>query len=262
MESIAVNVSARQLVSKDFTKIVESALQETGMPAHCLELEITESAFINDTSALTKELDQLHELGVTISIDDFGKEYSSLNYLKKIPFDLIKIDREFIMDLDKDQRDQHIVKVIILFHSDGEFSSLQELIIATLTQRNLGWLPNEERLASEHICSIVKYDDGKGSLASSFGGFSYKEILSGISNKDDALPVEYLIGKTYRIDVLESLCDETILAIARLLGAYISDLQFSKNSLALSPYNTFLTINKLPLIPNENESNHEYSARL
>lgn len=113
LDSIAVNVSARQLASKDFTKIVESALQETGMPAHCLELEITESAFINDTSTLTKELDQLHELGVTISIDDFGKEYSSLNYLKKIPFDLIKIDREFIMDLDKDQRDQHIVKVII-----------------------------------------------------------------------------------------------------------------------------------------------------
>ena len=113
LESIAVNVSARQLASKSFTKVVESALQETGMPPQCLDLEITESAFINDTSALTKELNQLHELGVTISIDDFGKEYSSLNYLKKIPFDLIKIDREFIMDLDKDQRDQHIVKVII-----------------------------------------------------------------------------------------------------------------------------------------------------
>jgi diguanylate cyclase (GGDEF)-like protein len=113
LESIAVNVSARQLATKSFTKVVESALQETGMSAHCLDLEITESAFINDTSTLTKELHQLHELGVTISIDDFGKEYSSLNYLKKIPFDLIKIDREFIMDLDKDQRDQHIVKVII-----------------------------------------------------------------------------------------------------------------------------------------------------
>ncbi|MFK8027797.1 MAG: EAL domain-containing protein [Gammaproteobacteria bacterium] len=113
LESIAVNVSARQLATKGFTAIVESALNETGMSAKCLDLEITESAFINDTSELTKELNQLHELGVTISIDDFGKEYSSLNYLKKIPFDLIKIDREFIMDLEKDQRDQHIVKVII-----------------------------------------------------------------------------------------------------------------------------------------------------
>jgi diguanylate cyclase (GGDEF)-like protein len=136
LESIAVNVSARQLASKDFTKIVESALQETGMPAHCLDLEITESAFINDTSALTKELNQLHELGVTISIDDFGKEYSSLNYLKKIPFDFLKIDREFIMDLDKDQRDQHIVKVIIdIGHT------LDKKIVAegieTLDQRNI-----------------------------------------------------------------------------------------------------------------------------
>ena len=113
LESIGVNVSARQLAFKGFTEIVESTLQETGMPAHCLDLEITESAFINDASALTKELNQLHELGVKISIDDFGKEYSSLNYLKKIPFDLIKVDREFIMDLEKDQRDQHIVEVII-----------------------------------------------------------------------------------------------------------------------------------------------------
>ncbi len=113
LESIAVNVSARQLSTKGFTQVVEDAIQETGIPPHCLDLEITESAFIHDSTALTKELNQLHELGVKISIDDFGKEYSSLNYLKKIPFDLIKIDREFIMDLDKDLRDQHIVKVII-----------------------------------------------------------------------------------------------------------------------------------------------------
>ena len=136
LESIAVNVSAKQLANKGFTRIVESALQETGMSAQCLDLEITESAFINDTSELTKELNQLHELGVTISIDDFGKEYSSLNYLKKIPFDLIKIDREFIMDLEKDKRDQHIVKVIIdIGHT------LDKKIVAegieTLDQRNI-----------------------------------------------------------------------------------------------------------------------------
>ena len=113
LESIAVNVSARQLATESFTQVVESTLHETGMPPYCLDLEITESAFINDATMLVKELNQLHELGVKISIDDFGKEYSSLNYLKKIPFDFIKIDREFIMDLDKDQRDRHIVEVII-----------------------------------------------------------------------------------------------------------------------------------------------------
>lgn len=136
LESIAVNVSARQLANKSFTEIVESVLQETGMPAHCLDLEITESAFINDTNAITKELNQLHELGVTISIDDFGKEYSSLNYLKKIPFDLIKIDREFVMDLEKDQRDQQIVKVIIdIGHTLGKKIVAEG--IESIDQRNI-----------------------------------------------------------------------------------------------------------------------------
>ena len=113
IESIAVNVSARQLASKRFSEIVKSTLRETRMPAQCLELEITESAFIHDEKFLIGELNKLHNLGLKISIDDFGKEYSSLNYLKKIPFDTLKIDREFIMDIDKDVRDQHIVEVII-----------------------------------------------------------------------------------------------------------------------------------------------------
>lgn len=113
LESIAVNVSARQLASKNFSKIVASVIDETNIPPHCLDLEITESAFINDQSLLNDELGKLHDLGVKISIDDFGKEYSSLSYLKKIPFDTLKIDREFIIDLENDHRDQHIVDVII-----------------------------------------------------------------------------------------------------------------------------------------------------
>lgn len=113
MRSIAVNVSARQLASKDFINIVSSVLEETKIPPSSLDLEITESAFINDESFLTDELTRLHSLGVQISIDDFGKEYSSLSYLKKIPFDNLKIDREFIMELDTDIRDEHIVNVII-----------------------------------------------------------------------------------------------------------------------------------------------------
>lgn len=113
IESIAVNVSARQLTSKRFIDVVASVLEETKIPPHYLDLEITESAFVNDDSFLTNELYRLHSLGVQISIDDFGKEYSSLSYLKKIPFDNLKIDREFIMELDTDIRDEHIVNVII-----------------------------------------------------------------------------------------------------------------------------------------------------
>ena len=149
-----------------------------------------------------------------------------------------------------------------LFHSDGEFSSLQELIIATLTQRNLGWLPHEESLASEHICNVIKNDDGSGKLANDFGNISYKEVLSGKSSTGDELPIEYLIDEKYRINILKSSCNEILQSIANLLEEYIDDLQFSKDSLALSPYDTFLTINKLPIIPSKNESDQEYSSRL
>lgn len=136
LDSIAVNVSARQLVTRDFDKIVASAIEESGIPSHCLELEITESAFINDDLFLKNELTKLNNLDVKISIDDFGKEYSSLSYLKKIPFDTLKIDREFIIDLETDHRDQHIIDVIInIGHT------LNKKIVAegieTIEQRNI-----------------------------------------------------------------------------------------------------------------------------
>lgn len=136
LESIAVNVSARQLASKRFNEIVASVIEETGIPPHCLDLEITESAFIHDEVFLTKELRQLHELGVHISIDDFGKEYSSLSYLKKIPFDTLKIDREFIMDLENDERDQSIVNVVInIGHTLGKKIVAEG--IETIAQRDI-----------------------------------------------------------------------------------------------------------------------------
>ena len=150
----------------------------------------------------------------------------------------------------------------LLFHSDGEFASLQELIIATLTQRNFGWLPSEKNLATEHICNVIKYDDGTGKLANEFGGLSYKEVLAGSYSNDKELPTEYMIDKKYHIDISKSSCDEILISIAILLEEYISDLQFSKDSSALSPYDTFLTINNLPLAPNKNESDQEYSTRL
>lgn len=149
-----------------------------------------------------------------------------------------------------------------LFHSDGEFSTPQELIIATLTQRNFGWLPSEENIATKHICSVIKNDDGEGMLAKTFGGLSYKEILSGLSKNKEILPTKFLINEKYRVDVINVSCNETISAIARLIEVYISDLQFTKNKLALSPYDTFLKINKLPLTASHNESDQEYSARL
>ena len=78
---------------------VIAALGASGLSAHRLELEITETVLLQDTEATVATLNQLRELGVRISMDDFGTGYSSLGYLRKFPFDKIKIDRSFIRDM-------------------------------------------------------------------------------------------------------------------------------------------------------------------
>ncbi|WP_150290660.1 putative bifunctional diguanylate cyclase/phosphodiesterase [Sphingobium estronivorans] len=94
---IAVNVSAEQLTHPSFVSAVVSALAQSGLEAGRLELEVTESAFINADTGALKVLDQLRALGIQLSLDDFGTGYSSLGYLSRTRFDTIKIDRSFVV---------------------------------------------------------------------------------------------------------------------------------------------------------------------
>ncbi|GAY19886.1 diguanylate cyclase [Sphingobium fuliginis] len=94
---IAVNVSAEQLVHPSFVGAVVSALAQSGLEARRLELEVTESVFVNADTGALKILDQLRGLGVRLSLDDFGTGYSSLGYLSRTRFDTIKIDRSFVV---------------------------------------------------------------------------------------------------------------------------------------------------------------------
>jgi diguanylate cyclase (GGDEF)-like protein/PAS domain S-box-containing protein len=94
---IAVNVSAEQLVHPSFVGAVVSALAQSGLEAGRLELEVTESVFVNADTGALKILDQLRALGVQLSLDDFGTGYSSLGYLSRTRFDTIKIDRSFVV---------------------------------------------------------------------------------------------------------------------------------------------------------------------
>lgn len=96
---VAVNVSLKQLVSKHFVETVADALQQSGLPARFLELELTESILAEETAAVGELLQQLKATGVKLSMDDFGTGYSSLSYLMHFPFDYIKIDRSFIRDM-------------------------------------------------------------------------------------------------------------------------------------------------------------------
>jgi EAL domain-containing protein (putative c-di-GMP-specific phosphodiesterase class I) len=94
-----VNLSAVQTKNKNLVALIRETLEQTGLPAHRLELEITETVLLQDTEAVMRMLHSLHDMGVRVSMDDFGTGYSSLSYLRRFPFDKIKIDRSFISDL-------------------------------------------------------------------------------------------------------------------------------------------------------------------
>jgi len=112
-QTIAVNLSARQLAQPELVDNVKRLLQSTGAPAHLLKLEITESMLLTD---IEKTIDKLHELarlGIRFALDDFGTGYSSLSYLKKLPLSQLKIDQSFVRELLTDPVDAAIVKTIL-----------------------------------------------------------------------------------------------------------------------------------------------------
>nr|WP_298108809.1 EAL domain-containing protein [uncultured Pseudomonas sp.] len=111
--NLAVNVSARQFHHPDFVADVLCALEETGAnPAH-LGLELTESHLVEDVEAMIAKMTELKTHGVCFSLDDFGTDYSSLNYLKRLPLDCLKIDKSFVRDLLSDPSDAAIVRTIV-----------------------------------------------------------------------------------------------------------------------------------------------------
>ena len=110
---VAVNVSPVQFRSQAFALKVAVALAASGLPAHRLELEITETVLIRDDEAALAMLHQLHKLGVRIALDDFGTGYSSLSYLQRFPFDKIKIDRCFIKDVAEAEGSACIVQAVV-----------------------------------------------------------------------------------------------------------------------------------------------------
>ncbi len=110
---MAVNLSAVQFKRGNVPELVASALTESGLPAACLELELTESILLQEGDATMETLRALKALGVKLSIDDFGTGYSSLSYLKRLDVDKLKIDQSFVRDILADGDSASIVKAII-----------------------------------------------------------------------------------------------------------------------------------------------------
>lgn len=117
---IAVNVSSRLFARRELYDQVAQVLHDTGLDPACLELEVTESAVMEDPEVALEQMHRLRELGVRLAIDDFGTGYSSLLRLKRLPVQKLKIDQGFVAGLPWDEDDAAIVRVIIaLAHSMG-----------------------------------------------------------------------------------------------------------------------------------------------
>ncbi len=117
---VSVNLSGHQLLEPDIIERIDSILTATGIPPNRLTIEITESVLIDDTDLISERVRQIRQLGVRLSIDDFGTGYSSLSYLRRYEFDVLKIDRSFVIPLgdELDVRDHVIVKNMITLAQD------------------------------------------------------------------------------------------------------------------------------------------------
>jgi cytochrome c peroxidase len=156
-------------------------------------------------------------------------------------------------------------EVPFLFHFDGEFASAEDLTIASFTGRNFGWLPDEGRLAIAHIAHVIREDAGinpRYVLDRNKKGVPYRVVMRGT---DPSLPPYLKVPEQYRIDVFKASDDQVLEAVAKFMRAYMDSIRFGTHNtfrMTESPYDLFLQKNRLPLGPENGESNLDYSQRL
>lgn len=137
---VAVNVSGAQFQQSDLVSFTSQVIRETGVEPNMLELEVTESAFMEDIEHTVETLQDLHKLGVELAIDDFGTGYSSLSYLRQFPIDRLKIDQSFIRNALNDNNDASITKTIITL---GRSLNLKVIAEGVETLKHEEFLMNE-----------------------------------------------------------------------------------------------------------------------
>ncbi len=137
---LAVNLSARQFATGDFAGDVAKILQETGLGAEWLELEITESLLIDNSERVINTMHELKRMGVSLSLDDFGTGYSSLSYLRRFPVDRVKIDRSFVHDVTSNTGGADIVRSILALSQKLGLGAIAE---GVETEAQLGYLQKQ-----------------------------------------------------------------------------------------------------------------------
>jgi len=123
---VAVNMSAIQFQQQDVPTLVRDVLRSSGLPAQCLELELTESSLMRDTNAAIETMRQIKNIGVRLTLDDFGTGYSSLSYLRRFPIDVLKIDKSFTFDVTTDEGAASITRAIIAMARSLNMTTIAE----------------------------------------------------------------------------------------------------------------------------------------
>jgi PAS domain S-box-containing protein len=123
---LAVNISARQLLDPELVPHLEEVLTTTGMARGTLSLEVTETALIKDVEQANKTLLRVADLGVDVSIDDFGTGWASLTYLQQLPISSVKIDRSFVAGLGEDRRETAIIRAVLALARELDLSVIAE----------------------------------------------------------------------------------------------------------------------------------------
>ncbi|MDP4181750.1 MAG: EAL domain-containing protein [Bacillota bacterium] len=124
--TLSVNLTCKQFQHDNFIDVLKQIINESGIEAQRIELEITERIVMNDFEVSIKILNELRNIGVRISLDDFGTGYSSLNYLKRLPIDTVKIDKSFINEITEDSKEEAIAEAIIALAHKMNLSVIAE----------------------------------------------------------------------------------------------------------------------------------------
>lgn len=162
LKLIAVNISGRQLSQPDFRDTVRQTLQRSGLPPEKLELEVTESLFLQDAYGAIEKLDAFRNDGIRVAVDDFGTGYSGLSQLKRLPINKLKIDRSFVQNLPNDKDDIAISRMVIALGGSLGLSVLAEGV-ETEAQRDF--------LLREGVTLAQGYLFGKPMPAADFADF-------------------------------------------------------------------------------------------
>lgn len=123
---ISVNMSASQLMSEKFLSDLQLICSIENAPCHLLELEVTESVFVDDAQSAEEQLKRLQQCGFTVSLDDFGTGYSALSYLRNMNFDIVKIDRSFLLDVENDAKAYQMLAAIVAMCKALEIDTVVE----------------------------------------------------------------------------------------------------------------------------------------